>query len=114
MGAGYVVSRALLPRLSYWSPFCLLELLQHSAGTGMEDVALAGCIWKWGRIPVTSYVDPAVEAITTEAALNRTQVARWGASNASNILESECPGGNCTPCCTFVAHSLEPDGVRAA
>ena len=28
----------------------LLQLLQHAGGTGMEDVSLAGCIWKWGRI----------------------------------------------------------------
>ena len=60
-GAGYMVSRALLPKLATWSPFCLLQLLQHAGGTGMEDVSLAGCIWKWGRINVVSYLDYATE-----------------------------------------------------
>merc|ERR1719460_2666504 len=80
-GPGYAVSRALLPKLAAWSPFCLLQLLQHSGGTGMEDVSLSGCIWKWGRIHPTSYLDFETEVITSEAALNRTRVASPGASS---------------------------------
>eukprot|EP00434_Breviolum_minutum_P035989 symbB.v1.2.031873.t2/scaffold3748.1/size51016/1 len=75
-GAGYMISRALLPKLAAWSPFCLLQLLQHAGGTGMEDVSLAGCIWKWGRIEVVSYADYETEIITSEAALNRSRVAQ--------------------------------------
>merc|ERR1711971_434014 len=56
-GAGYAISRGLLPRLASWAPRCLLQLLQQTGGTGMEDVSLAECLWKWGRVPVASYVD---------------------------------------------------------
>merc|ERR1740117_248632 len=91
-GPGYAVSRALLPKLAAWAPFCLLQLLQHSGGTGMEDVSLSGCIWKWGGIQPTSYLDLS-EVITSEAALNRTQVGYPG--SAATV-----------PPCTFVAHSL--------
>merc|ERR1740138_603411 len=94
-GAGYFVSRALLPKLAHWAPFCLLQLLQHSGGTGMEDVSLSGCIWKWGGIRPTSYLDFETEVITSEAAANRTEVAS--------------PGSSKVPPCTFVVHSLTPE-----
>merc|ERR1711957_1072471 len=58
-GAGYFVSRALLPKVAAWAPFCLLQLLQHAGGTGMEDVAFAQCLWKWGHVGVVSYVEDA-------------------------------------------------------
>ncbi|CAK9104535.1 Hypothetical protein (Fragment) [Durusdinium trenchii] len=95
-GAGYVISRGLLPRLANWAPFCLLQLLQHAGGTGMEDVSLAGCIWKWGRIEVTSYADYETEVITSEAALNRTRVTEVHGPNESLTV----------PPCTMVVHSV--------
>jgi len=100
-GAGYAVSRALLPKLAAWSPFCLLQLLQHSGGTGMEDVSLSGCIWKWGRIRATSYLDAGTEVITSEARLNSTNVRTPGSAAT-------------TPPCTFVVHSLRPEEVPIA
>merc|ERR1712129_53238 len=100
-GPGYAVSRSLLPKLATWAPFCLLQLLQHSGGTGMEDVSLSGCIWKWGRIRPTNYLDAETEVITSEAALNHTQVGFPG--SASTV-----------PPCTFVVHSLSPDQVPFA
>lgn len=97
-GAGYFISRALLPKLAAWAPFCLLQTLQHTGGTGMEDVSLAGCIQKWGHIAVTSYMDYDTEVITSEAALNRTRVTeRHHADDDFNV-----------PPCTFVVHSVSP------
>ena len=98
-GAGYIISRALLPKLSAWSPFCLLQLLQHAGGTGMEDVALAGCIWRWGRIEVVSYVDYETEVVTSEAALNRTRV----------VHKHEPHEALAVPPCAMVVHSLSPE-----
>ncbi|CAE8679569.1 unnamed protein product [Polarella glacialis] len=97
-GAGYMFSRALLPKLAAWSPFCLLQILQHSGGTGMEDVAMAGCVWKWGRIGVVSYVDSETEIITSEAALNRTRVAHQHPPESALDV----------PPCTYVVHSITP------
>merc|ERR1712190_25897 len=73
-GAGYILSRALVPKVAVWAPFCLLQQLQHSGGTGMEDVAFAGCLWKWGHIGPVNYADPETEVITSEAQANRTRV----------------------------------------
>lgn len=98
-GAGYMVSRGLLPKLARWSPFCLLQLLQHAGGTGMEDVALAGCVWRWGRIEVVSYADYETEVITSEAALNRSQVARHHETHEALHV----------PPCAMVVHSLTPE-----
>mmetsp|Transcript_33047 Transcript_33047/g.60995 ORF Transcript_33047/g.60995 Transcript_33047/m.60995 type:complete len:951 (+) Transcript_33047:207-3059(+) len=103
-GAGYVISRALLPRVATWAPFCLLQQLQHSGGAGMEDVSLAGCIHKWGGISVASYVDPQTEVITSEAALNRTCV----------FCQPEEGAVISVPPCTFVVHSLTPEQVPIA
>lgn len=101
-GAGYFISRALLPKLATWSPFCLLQLLQHTGGTGMEDVSLADCIWKWGLIKPSSYVDPWTEVITSDAAANRTRVAeRRPDGMPTNV-----------PACTFIVHSLEADQIE--
>eukprot|EP00438_Fugacium_kawagutii_P013411 Skav224375 [mRNA] locus=scaffold1155:14722:16651:+ [translate_table: standard] len=98
-GAGYIISRALLPKLSAWSPFCLLQLLQHAGGTGMEDVALAGCIWRWGRVGVVSYADYETEVITSEAALNRTCV----------VQKHEPHEELAVPPCAMVVHSVSPE-----
>lgn len=99
-GSGYAVSRALLPKLAAWSPFCLLQLLQHSGGTGMEDVSLSGCLWKWGHIHPTSYLDE-TEVITSELAFNRTQVTT--PDSAATVSP-----------CTHVVHSLLPEQVPIA
>lgn len=98
-GAGYIISRALLPKLSTWSPFCLLQLLQHAGGTGMEDVSLAGCIWRWGRVEVVSYADYETEVITSEAALNRTRV----------VQKHEPHEALAVPPCAMVVHSVSPE-----
>mmetsp|Transcript_136696 Transcript_136696/g.332304 ORF Transcript_136696/g.332304 Transcript_136696/m.332304 type:complete len:352 (+) Transcript_136696:3-1058(+) len=103
-GAGYLISRALVPKLAAWSPFCLLQLLQHTGGTGMEDVSLAGCIWKWGQVGVVSYVDPETEAITSERAFNKTRVRERPQQGAELDV----------PPCTFVVHSLTPEELATA
>jgi len=95
-GAGYFLSRAVLPKVAAWAPFCLLQLLQHTGGTGMEDVSFAGCLWKWGRVGVVSYVDE-TEVITSEASHNRTRVKE-------EIAPDELPP---MPPCSFVVHSVE-------
>ncbi|CAE7212079.1 Chsy1 [Symbiodinium sp. CCMP2456] len=101
-GAGYMISRALLPKLATWAPFCLLQLLQHAGGTGMEDVSLAGCIWKWGHIDVVSYADYETEVITSEAALNRTRVTH-----------THLPGEKlAVPPCAMVVHSVRPENLE--
>lgn len=97
-GAGYMVSRGLLPKLATWSPFCLLQLLQHSGGTGMEDVSFAGCVWKWGHVDVASYADYETEVITSEAAMNRTRVKEQHVSEEAWSV----------PPCVFVVHSITP------
>lgn len=109
-GAGYAVSRALLSKVAAWAPFCLLELLQHAGGTGMEDVSFANCLWKWGRVGVTTYIDTETEAITSEAALNRTGVAWRLGSDEAKLGKPDAAA----PCCTFVAHSLAPSEVAVA
>merc|ERR1712008_20387 len=74
--------------------------LQHTGGTGMEDVSLAGCIHKWGGISVVSYLDADTEVITSEAAANRTEIKK---------PRHEDDSGPPVPPCTFVVHSLRPD-----
>jgi hypothetical protein len=70
----------------------------------MEDVALSGCIWKWGNIRPTSYLDFETEVITSEAALNYTMVGYRTEVNTPFLV----------PPCTFVVHSLSPDQVPIA
>lgn len=100
-GAGYIISRALAPKVAAWAPFCLLQQLQHSGGTGMEDVVFSQCLYKWGHIRPVNYVDPETEVITSELQANRTRVAHTD-------------GPHAVPPCTFIVHSLTPVEVATA
>eukprot|EP00928_Gymnodinium_smaydae_P034149 TRINITY_DN24277_c0_g2_i3.p1 TRINITY_DN24277_c0_g2~~TRINITY_DN24277_c0_g2_i3.p1 ORF type:complete len:1070 (-),score=169.34 TRINITY_DN24277_c0_g2_i3:231-3440(-) len=102
-GAGYILSRALLPKAATWAPFCLLQLLQHTGGTGMEDVSLANCLWKWGYVGVANYLDYETEAITSEARLNSTRIAEVQTGDVDPQL-----------CCALTVHSLAPAEVPVA
>ena len=65
----------------------------------MEDVSLAGCIWRWGRVEVVSYADYETEVITSEAALNRTRV----------VQKPEPHEALAVPPCAMVVHSVSPE-----
>jgi len=92
-GAGYVFSRALAPKIAYWSKFCLLEHLQNG-GIGMEDVAVASCLLKWGHIPVRPLA-PLNDYVTSRAGFTR-----------SNVLTTPAER------CYLTVHSLGSDEIR--
>eukprot|EP00397_Hematodinium_sp_SG-2012_P016370 GEMP01016700.1.p1 GENE.GEMP01016700.1~~GEMP01016700.1.p1 ORF type:complete len:710 (+),score=140.85 GEMP01016700.1:128-2257(+) len=93
-GAAYIFSRALVPKIAYWSKFCLMEQLQQGGAVGMEDVAVASCLMKWGRI--------GVRPLGTRG----DYVTSHGGFTRSNVLHGPATR------CYLTVHSLEPEQIR--
>eukprot|EP00971_Amphidinium_carterae_P303594 6032423-Amphidinium_carterae.1 len=54
--------------------------LTQFAIAAWQDVTLAECMWKWGHVPVTTYIDVEQEAIHSEAfqTLTLSCTLSWG------------------------------------